>query len=211
MRNSQTARARAVASDDAKAASVLVVDPAPTFEISPYMYMQFMEPLGATDAAVEAAWNYDADDWRKDFIDQLVGEGRALRLVDAMQRMPGVGIVGPAAHILPVSEYMGANGRDVGALALRMGASLQPADPYHFVSGSMFLARLSALRPLLELDLFESEFIEERGQIDGTMAHAVERSFGISSAVAGYLLESAEQLLGEPTPTACDYAYAGRS
>src|SRR5688572_18727461 len=43
--------------------------PAPPFEISPYMYMQFMEPLGATDAAVEAAWNYDADDWRRDFVD----------------------------------------------------------------------------------------------------------------------------------------------
>jgi alpha-L-arabinofuranosidase len=66
-------RARAAqavaADDDAKSASALVVNPAPKFEISPYMSMQFMEPLGATDAAVEAAWNYDADDWRKDFID----------------------------------------------------------------------------------------------------------------------------------------------
>ena len=31
--------------------------------------MQFMEPLGATDSSVEAAWDYDADDWRKDFIE----------------------------------------------------------------------------------------------------------------------------------------------
>ena len=31
--------------------------------------MQFMEPLGATDSAVEASWDYDADDWRKDFVD----------------------------------------------------------------------------------------------------------------------------------------------
>jgi alpha-L-arabinofuranosidase len=28
-----------------------------------------MEPLGVTDSSVEAAWNYDADDWRKDFVD----------------------------------------------------------------------------------------------------------------------------------------------
>jgi alpha-L-arabinofuranosidase len=31
--------------------------------------MQFMEPLGTTDGSVEAAWNYDTDDWRQDFVD----------------------------------------------------------------------------------------------------------------------------------------------
>lgn len=60
----QTAAAQAAADPAA-----VVVDPTPLFDVSPYMYMQFMEPLGATDNTMEAAWNYDADDWRKDFID----------------------------------------------------------------------------------------------------------------------------------------------
>jgi alpha-L-arabinofuranosidase len=30
--------------------------------------MQFMEPLGTTDSSVEAAWDFDTDDWRKDFV-----------------------------------------------------------------------------------------------------------------------------------------------
>src|SRR3954463_15802779 len=47
----------------------VVVDLAPRFEISPHLYMQFMEPLGITDSSVEAAWDYDADDWRKDFVE----------------------------------------------------------------------------------------------------------------------------------------------
>lgn len=47
----------------------LVIDPTPLFDISPWLYMQFMEPLGATDSTVEAAWDYDRDDWRKDFVD----------------------------------------------------------------------------------------------------------------------------------------------
>lgn len=47
----------------------LVVDPAPLFDISPWLYMQFMEPLGATDSSVEAAWDYDKDDWRQDFVE----------------------------------------------------------------------------------------------------------------------------------------------
>ncbi len=49
----------------------VVIDPAPLFDISPYLYMQFMEPLGITDSSVEAAWDYDRDDWRKDFIDTV--------------------------------------------------------------------------------------------------------------------------------------------
>src|SRR5262245_11091681 len=48
--------------------SVLVVDPAPTFELSPYLYMQFMEPLGATDGSVEAAWDHASDRWREDVL-----------------------------------------------------------------------------------------------------------------------------------------------
>jgi alpha-L-arabinofuranosidase len=46
----------------------LVVDPAPLFELSPYLYMQFMEPLGATDGSVEAAWDHASDRWREDVL-----------------------------------------------------------------------------------------------------------------------------------------------
>jgi alpha-L-arabinofuranosidase len=49
--------------------SALVIDPKPLFDISPWLYMQFMEPLGVSDSSVEASWSYDADDWRKDFMD----------------------------------------------------------------------------------------------------------------------------------------------
>ena len=47
----------------------IVVDPKPLFEISPWLYMQFMEPLGIADSSCEAAWDYDADDWRKDLVE----------------------------------------------------------------------------------------------------------------------------------------------
>ncbi len=41
--------------------SSVLVDPKPLFELSPYLYMQFMEPLGATDGSVEAAWDHLRD------------------------------------------------------------------------------------------------------------------------------------------------------
>src|SRR5690349_2108999 len=61
-----TANAQA---DEAKASgSSVVIDPTPLCELSPYLNMQFMEPLGTTDSSVEAAWDYNDDDWRKDFV-----------------------------------------------------------------------------------------------------------------------------------------------
>ncbi|RKK04147.1 alpha-L-arabinofuranosidase [Pseudoroseomonas wenyumeiae] len=47
------------------------IDPTPLFPISPYLHMQFMEPLGVTDGSVEACWDYDAGNWRSDFIEAV--------------------------------------------------------------------------------------------------------------------------------------------
>ncbi len=49
--------------------SSILVDPKPLFELSPYLYMQFMEPLGATDGSVEAAWDHLRDRWREDVVE----------------------------------------------------------------------------------------------------------------------------------------------
>ena len=62
----------------------LIVDPAPLYELSPYLYMQFMEPLGATDGSVEAAWDHLTDQWREDVV-QVTSE-----LGPAMMRWGGI-------------------------------------------------------------------------------------------------------------------------
>lgn len=49
-------------------ASLLTINPKPVFDLSPWLYMQFMEPLGVTDSSVEAAWDHETDRWRDDVI-----------------------------------------------------------------------------------------------------------------------------------------------
>lgn len=44
------------------------IDPQPLFDLSPYMYTQFMEPLGSTDGSVEACWDHLNNDWRDDVV-----------------------------------------------------------------------------------------------------------------------------------------------
>jgi len=39
------------------------------FDLSPNLYMQFMEPLGSTDGSVEASWDHLRNRWRPDLVD----------------------------------------------------------------------------------------------------------------------------------------------
>ncbi|MBZ0291387.1 MAG: alpha-L-arabinofuranosidase [Anaerolineae bacterium] len=50
---------------------VIELDPTPQFELSPLLYMQFMEPLGTTDSSVEAAWDFEAQRWRPQFVETI--------------------------------------------------------------------------------------------------------------------------------------------
>ena len=43
--------------------NAVTIDPRPRFDLSPWLYMQFMEPLGTADGSVEAMWNHEIDDW----------------------------------------------------------------------------------------------------------------------------------------------------
>lgn len=50
------------------AEATIQIDPKPLFELSPHLYMQFMEPLGTTDSSVEAAWDHNTDNWKDTII-----------------------------------------------------------------------------------------------------------------------------------------------
>ena len=49
----------------------VAIDPAAKHAISPYLYMQFMEPLGVADPSVDAAWDFENDDWYPCVIDKV--------------------------------------------------------------------------------------------------------------------------------------------
>jgi alpha-L-arabinofuranosidase len=102
------ARAQAQAAEAVSSGVAIVIDPNPQFDISPHLYMQFMEPLGVTDPSVEAAWDYERDDWRKDFVETTRG------LAPGMMRFGGLVSryykwhegVGPPASRPPYRNYV---------------------------------------------------------------------------------------------------------
>ena len=41
------------------------------WRVSPYLAMQFMEPLGAADSSVDAGWDYVCERWHGDLLDTV--------------------------------------------------------------------------------------------------------------------------------------------
>ena len=134
----------------------------------------------------QSSHRQDGAAWRRDLYGQLLTEKSVDRSLRLLAQNPQVGILGPTGHIVPMRYYWGSNAGRVAALAGRLGINGQALADLHFVAGSMFFARVKALHPLLNLALPEKDFEPEAGQIDGTLAHAIERLISVSAHSAGY-------------------------
>lgn len=100
---------------------------------------------------------------------------------------PKMGIIFPQHHEnIRWAINWGKNYRQAQALAKRLGLSVIRRGTMDFPSGSMFWARPAALDGLLALGLTHEDFPEELGQLDGTIAHAIERLFLISAERLGF-------------------------
>jgi hypothetical protein len=94
-------------------------------------------------------------------------------------------MVGPDGHFVPMSTYIGSNEERVLMIGRRLGLTDTQILNQGFFAGTMFVARVSGLVPLMELAFSDDEFELETGQIDGTFAHAMERGFSLSVLTAG--------------------------
>lgn len=129
----------------------------------------------------------DLANWRPFLFQHLIGSEAIVRsILTLFARRPDIGMIGPQ-HFEVVRQWLGWSGNYhiTQGLAGRMGVALGIGDRIEFPSGSMFWARTSALRPLIDLGLTFEDFPEEAGQKDETPAHAIERLFYLSAERAG--------------------------
>lgn len=119
--------------------------------------------------------------------------------------------MGPEGHLLFTDGYMDGNFGGVDYLKRMIGHRINASGADIFVSGSMFWVRLKALRPLIDADLLESEFEAEKGKLNGTLAHAMKRIFGICAEAAGFRIASTALICNGIDPTEEPYRYARKS
>lgn len=79
----------------------------------------------------------------------------------------------------------GYNFNHAHSLMERLGIRLDADTPLEFPTSTMFWARREALDPLFKAGLKYDDFEEELGQVDGTLAHAIERSLVYVAELAG--------------------------
>lgn len=130
----------------------------------------------------------DGDIWRKDIYDKLLSKESMLKAIIGFKKDENLGLIGPAGHIVSMGFYWGSNKRMVESFATRMGQTVESIKSLNFVAGNMFFARVDALLPLLNLAMSEDDFEQEAGQVDGTLAHAIERLIPISAKAKSYEL-----------------------
>jgi len=129
----------------------------------------------------------DGDVWRQDMCSKLLGSREIVKQIKDHLRGTEFGMIAPAGHVVASGYYWGSNEANVKMLCER--ACIDTANLlFPFVAGSMFWAKPSALIELFEIDLKISDFENECGQIDGTLAHALERFVGLIVTRKGYKL-----------------------
>ena len=132
--------------------------------------------------------------WRADVLDSLLpaphdargimgGVGAIVARLSADER---VGFVTPAGFCLSVAPWVLVNEAGMDRVMTTIGAPLRPGDldDCFFAAGSMFWFRRPALAALAEQRVIEL-FEPETGQLDGTIAHAMERLFPVQARRSG--------------------------
>lgn len=126
-------------------------------------------------------------DWRHYLYEHLLGSPQIVASIFELLKHDRVGMVFPQHlfYLRPILGW-GANFTSCRALLRRMGVEINENVYLEFPTGSMFWCRTDALKSLRDLHLRFADFDDEAGQIDGTLAHAVERAFLYSVEASGY-------------------------
>lgn len=114
--------------------------------------------------------------WSRYLAETLIGSPAIAAAILKLFEDPRMGLVFPQ-HLFTLRKALrwGFNYDHGRRLLGRLGIKLRADWPLEFPSGSMIWGRSAALKPLLDLGLSVEDFPEEAGQVDGTLAHAIER------------------------------------
>jgi hypothetical protein len=134
----------------------------------------------------------------KYLLNQLGSRRAFLKNRKILETDENIGIVAPHGYLLG-NRFIGPNLKQMRQVANHHHPAIDLQEHFLFPSGSMFWFRPESLDWLRKKGLNAVDFDVEQSQLDGTMAHAVERLFGVSCAQAGLgLAETQPSFLQKP-------------
>lgn len=170
-------------------------------DVLPFLFMlRRVRALGYTYIlklhTKKSSWRDDGAVWFDELLQGLLPSSEAVQNICQALSDQAASLIGPSEHIVSLKRHMGSNRPILENLLRRTYGEevanniLAHPEAYPFVGGTMFWARCDALDPLLGLQLLPDDFQSEHGQIDGTIAHAIERYTGIIAQLDGRHLGS---------------------
>jgi lipopolysaccharide biosynthesis protein len=126
----------------------------------------------------------EGDHWRVDMVRQLLGPS-ARDALSTYQSKSSVGILAPRGSLESLADPSIRLRSEKNLITLAARLSYKITFRELFVAGSMFWFRPAALQKLYQLFAQDLQFEPELGQVDGTMAHAIERVVCMAAESAG--------------------------
>lgn len=130
------------------------------------------------------------DDWRKYLYRNLFGsEANVSQIFECFENDKSVGVIFPPIFPVIVDQvgFYGKNYKNCLKEFKRLGIPKQYInEKLVFPAGTMFWAKTDAIKPLFEANYKYSDFAKEKGQLDRTTAHAIERIICTLAFSRGY-------------------------
>lgn len=136
-------------------------------------------------------YNSSFANWRSYLLKHTLGSKKTVSyILERFKKNDRLGLVYPPYFPSLVDQpHWGSNREIVAALLAKLNMPAPPVKCADFPAGSFFWARTNCIKPLLNLGIGREDFPEELGQIDGTLAHAIERLVGLLPLAQGMVTE----------------------
>jgi len=166
-------------------------------DVGPFLAVHRSGMLERYDAVLKlhskkSTYSESGQYWQQSLFRHLCGDSQTVNRIVALLRAGKAGMVGPHEYYLTHPHYWGANLAAVHTLMQSLSPKpLSEADvPLGFFAGTMFWFNPKAISMLHHVPESLLVFEPENGKQDGTLAHAIERLFGILPRLSGYSVSS---------------------
>ena len=163
-------------------------------DVSPWL-IYFREEIEAHDIfchlhTKKSGYNKFQQSWRHYLTHTMFGTKTIVnQILGIFADNRDAGLIAPAYfYVLRNQPNYGLNYDNYERLYMALFGNIPEETCPDYPAGSFFWARTKMLEPLFELDLQLDDFDEEDGQVDGTIAHALERILGALPAYTDFKL-----------------------
>ncbi|NRB37879.1 MAG: hypothetical protein HRU20_05335 [Pseudomonadales bacterium] len=157
-----------------------------------YQYKSVLKIHGKVSNNDPKQYKFNGEEWRKRSLRSLIPDDGIETMLEKFNAAEDIGLICPKEYIYGM-EHLGLNAQLVKMLCYESQIEFD-FKSFRYPAGTMFWIKADLLCTVGALKLIEGDFDKEPIEVDGTLAHALERFFGIMLASQGLKLISPEKL-----------------